>query len=127
MAYHLQEKRCFYKYTIDINAQTLTVHNLEIPGSSPGWSTLKIKHLRRFRRCFFFDLRTPCEHRKYFQTSHEHREILRTRFWCSQNTQSPSFEKNSDFQSNFSAELSLFRGKTSFRCSQVVFARCIIL
>ena len=47
-------------------------HNLEVPGSSPGWSTLKIKHLRRFRRCFFFDLRTPCEHQKYFQTSHKH-------------------------------------------------------
>ena len=29
-------------------------HNLEVPGSSPGWSTLKIKHLRVSRKCFFF-------------------------------------------------------------------------
>ena len=29
-------------------------HNLEVPGSSPGWSTLKIKHLQGFCRCFFF-------------------------------------------------------------------------
>ena len=29
-------------------------HNLEVPGSSPGWSTLKIKHLQSFCRCFFF-------------------------------------------------------------------------
>ena len=28
-------------------------HNLEVPGSSPGWSTLKIKHLRVSRKCFF--------------------------------------------------------------------------
>ena len=29
-------------------------HNLEVPGSSPGWSTLRIKHLQIFCRCFFF-------------------------------------------------------------------------
>ena len=29
-------------------------HNLEVPGLSPGWSTLKIKHLQSFCRCFFF-------------------------------------------------------------------------
>ena len=29
-------------------------HNLEVPGSSPGWSTKKIKHLQSFCRCFFF-------------------------------------------------------------------------
>lgn len=29
-------------------------HNLEVPGSSPGRSTLKIKHLQSFCRCFFF-------------------------------------------------------------------------
>ena len=29
-------------------------HNLEVTGSSPVWSTLKIKHLQRFCRCFFF-------------------------------------------------------------------------
>ena len=28
-------------------------HNLEVPGSIPGWSTLKIKHLRASRKCFF--------------------------------------------------------------------------
>ena len=32
----------------------LQTHNLEVPGSSPGWSTLRIKHLQRFCRCFFF-------------------------------------------------------------------------
>ena len=69
-------------------------HNLEVPGSSPGWSTLKIKHLQSFCRCFFFILRTPCEHRTCLQTSHKHREILRTRFWCSQNTQSLFFDNN---------------------------------
>ena len=29
-------------------------HNLEVPGSSPGWSTLRIRHLQSFCRCFFF-------------------------------------------------------------------------
>ena len=29
-------------------------HNLEVPGSSPGWSTLKIKHLQRFIGAFSF-------------------------------------------------------------------------
>ena len=29
-------------------------HNLEVPGSSPGWSTLKIKHLREIASAFFF-------------------------------------------------------------------------
>ena len=29
-------------------------HNLEVPGLSPGWSTLKIKQLQSFCRCFFF-------------------------------------------------------------------------
>ena len=67
-------------------------HNLEVVGSSPTWSTLKIKHLRATRKCFFFCLRTPCEHRAQSQTSHEHREIPRTRFWCSQNKQSSSSE-----------------------------------
>ena len=28
-------------------------HNLEVPGSSPGWSTLKIKELRKSRNSFF--------------------------------------------------------------------------
>ena len=59
-------------------------HNLEVTGSSPVWSTLKIKHLQRFCRCFFFCLRTPCEHRVQSQTPHEHKEILRTHLWCSQ-------------------------------------------
>ena len=31
-------------------------HNLEAPGSSPGWSTLEIKQLRQNRSCFFFFL-----------------------------------------------------------------------
>lgn len=29
-------------------------HNLEVPGSSPGWSTLRIKHLQRFVGAFSF-------------------------------------------------------------------------
>ena len=29
-------------------------HNLEVPGSSPGWSTLIIKHLQRFVGAFSF-------------------------------------------------------------------------
>ena len=29
-------------------------HNLEVPGSSPGWSTLEIKHLREIASAFFF-------------------------------------------------------------------------
>ena len=29
-------------------------HNLEVPGSSPGWSTLKIKQLLNFVTAFFF-------------------------------------------------------------------------
>ena len=29
-------------------------HNLEVPGSSPGWSTLRIKHLRAIASVFFF-------------------------------------------------------------------------
>ena len=69
-----------------------TAHNLEVVGSSPTWSTLKIKHLQRFCGCFFFCSRTPCEHRPQSQTSNEHREIPRTRFWCSQNTLSSSSE-----------------------------------
>ena len=28
-------------------------HNLEVLGSSPSWSTLKVKHLRGSRKCFF--------------------------------------------------------------------------
>ena len=28
-------------------------HNLEVPGSSPGWSTLKIRELRIFRDSLF--------------------------------------------------------------------------
>ena len=28
-------------------------HNLEVLGSSPSWSTFKIKHLRGSRKCFF--------------------------------------------------------------------------
>ena len=28
-------------------------HNLEVPGSSPGWSTLKIRELRIFRGSLF--------------------------------------------------------------------------
>ena len=28
-------------------------HNLEVPGSSPGWSTLKDKELRKSRSSFF--------------------------------------------------------------------------
>ena len=31
-------------------------HNLEVRGSSPSWSTLKIKHLQSFCRCFFLFL-----------------------------------------------------------------------
>jgi hypothetical protein len=51
-----------------------------------------LKHKELHRKCnsFFFCLRTPCEHRSQSQTSHEHREIPRARFWCSQNTQSSS-------------------------------------
>ncbi len=29
-------------------------HNLEVPGSSPGWSTYRFKHLQKLCRCFFF-------------------------------------------------------------------------
>ena len=29
-------------------------HNLEVPGSSPGWSTLKTKQLSQKLNCFFF-------------------------------------------------------------------------
>lgn len=29
-------------------------HNLEVPGSSPGWSTLKIRELRHIRNSFSF-------------------------------------------------------------------------
>lgn len=29
-------------------------HNLEVPGSSPGWSTLRIKHLREIASAFSF-------------------------------------------------------------------------
>ena len=90
-------------------------HNLEVPGSSPGWSTLKIKHLQRFCRCFFFCLRTPCEHRIYLRTSHEHKETMRTRFWCSQNTQSLFFENYFRFSiSFFSAESPLLGVKLHF-------------
>ena len=32
-------------------------HNLEVPGSSPGWSTLKIKQLSQKLNCFFFLVR----------------------------------------------------------------------
>ncbi|CAK7016557.1 MAG: hypothetical protein BACD_01208 [Bacteroides rodentium] len=32
----------------------LEPHNLEVPGSSPGWSTLEIKHLREIAGAFFF-------------------------------------------------------------------------
>ena len=35
-------------------------HNLEVPGSSPGWSTLKIKQLRNFVAAFFLCLRKQC-------------------------------------------------------------------
>ena len=30
-------------------------HNLEVPGSSPGWSTRKIKQLRNFVTAFFIN------------------------------------------------------------------------
>ena len=33
-------------------------HNLEVPGSSPGWSTLEIKHLREIAGAFSF-IRRP--------------------------------------------------------------------
>ena len=33
---------------------SLQTHNLEVPGSSPGWSTLEIKHLREIASAFFF-------------------------------------------------------------------------
>ena len=66
------------------NADSSATHNLEVPGSSPGWSTLKIKHLRFFCKCFFFNLRTPCEHRILGQTLYIDYFSLRTRFWCSQ-------------------------------------------
>ena len=33
-------------------------HNLEVPGSSPGWSTLKVKHLRAIVGAFFLLLVT---------------------------------------------------------------------
>ena len=36
------------------NAAFVATHNLEVLGSSPGWSTLNIKHLRVSRKCFFF-------------------------------------------------------------------------
>ena len=32
----------------------LNTHNLEVPGSSPGWSTLKIRELRQVRNSFSF-------------------------------------------------------------------------
>ena len=37
-----------------INRENIEPHNLEVPGSSPGWSTKKIKQLQSFCRCFFF-------------------------------------------------------------------------
>ena len=39
-----------------INRENIEPHNLEVPGSSPGWSTLEIKHLQRFCKCFFYVL-----------------------------------------------------------------------
>ena len=36
-------------------------HNLEVLGSSPSWSTLKIKELHQKCNSFFFILRTICE------------------------------------------------------------------
>ena len=29
-------------------------HNLEVPGSSPGWSTTNIKELQNYLQLFFF-------------------------------------------------------------------------
>ena len=37
-----------------IENQIFATHNLEVPGSSPGWSTLKVKHLREIASAFFF-------------------------------------------------------------------------
>ena len=36
------------------NADSSATHNLEVPGSSPGWSTLKIRELRQVRNSFSF-------------------------------------------------------------------------
>ena len=33
------------------NAAFVATHNLEVPGSSPGWSTLKISNLREIEGC----------------------------------------------------------------------------
>ena len=41
------------KYSL-LRGEKLEPHNLEVPGSSPGWSTLKIKQLRKFVAAFFF-------------------------------------------------------------------------
>ena len=35
------------------NADSSATHNLEVVGSSPTWSTLKIRELRRFRNSLF--------------------------------------------------------------------------
>ena len=45
------------------HAKTVNMtHNLEVPGSSPGWSTLIISNLEDIRVADFFVLRTLCEH-----------------------------------------------------------------
>ena len=53
-----------YQYAfIKTNSQGISIfptHNLEVPGSSPGWSTLKIKQLRKFVAAFFLCLRKQC-------------------------------------------------------------------
>ena len=44
------------KYTDIKNHKTSIsqTHNLEVPGSSPSWSTLKIKQLNQKLNCFSF-------------------------------------------------------------------------
>ena len=42
---------------IDVKVHGISIfptHNLEVPGSSPGWSTKKIKQLSQKLNCFFF-------------------------------------------------------------------------
>ena len=44
-----------FRNNMAFHAKTVNMtHNLEVLGSSPSWSTLKIRHLRVSRKCFFF-------------------------------------------------------------------------
>ena len=48
------DKKCLLSQTLDLQLSRLEqqTHNLEVPGSSPGWSTFKIKELRNSQLLF---------------------------------------------------------------------------